>query len=38
MERWSTRSARSSPGKQGRIVLYLERDGNYGTTNLYWRG
>jgi serine protease Do len=23
---------------QGRIVLYLERDGSYGTTNLYWRG
>ena len=25
-------------GQQGRIVLYLERGGNYGTTNLYWRG
>jgi serine protease Do len=25
-------------GRQGRIVLYLERNGNYGTTNLYWRG
>jgi serine protease Do len=25
-------------GQQGRIVLYLERNGNYGTTNLYWRG
>ena len=25
-------------GTQGRIVLYLERNGNYGTTNLYWRG
>ena len=23
---------------EGRIVLYLERNGNYGTTNLYWRG
>ena len=23
---------------EGRIVLYLERDGQYGTTNLYWRG
>ncbi len=23
---------------EGRIVLYLERDGRYGTTNLYWRG
>lgn len=22
----------------GRIVLYLERNGSYGTTNLYWRG
>jgi len=23
---------------QGRIVLYLERNGSFGTTNLYWRG
>lgn len=23
---------------RGRIVLYLERNGSYGTTNLYWRG
>jgi S1-C subfamily serine protease len=22
----------------GRIVIYLERDGGYGTRNLYWRG
>jgi serine protease Do len=23
---------------EGRIVLYIDRDGSYGTTNLYWRG
>ena len=25
-------------GQEGRIVLYLERDNNYYTTSLYWRG
>jgi len=25
-------------GQQGRIVVYLERDNNYYTTSLYWRG
>ena len=25
-------------GQQGRIVVYLERNNNYYTTSLYWRG
>jgi len=28
----------SLTGRQGRVVLYLERNGSYGTRSLYWRG
>lgn len=28
----------SLTGQQGRVVLYLERNGSYGTRSLYWRG
>ncbi|MDX1494769.1 MAG: trypsin-like peptidase domain-containing protein, partial [Longimicrobiales bacterium] len=30
--------AESLTGRQGRVIVYLERNGQLGTRNLYWRG